>query len=65
MLASVGYASGIVGSTALAKRRPRFDELFKFPKDPNESINLEKSKADMIVWAERVNREARKEMKGK
>ena len=56
----IGYAAGIVGSAALSKKRPKFSDLFNFPKDPDEKIDFERSKAMMLVWAETANRADRK-----
>lgn len=63
-LANVGYSTGCLGSMALAKRRPRFEEMFNFPKEDVKRVDIESSKSQMIVWAEKVNREARKSSKG-
>lgn len=65
LLAQIGYSAGLMGSTALAQRKPRFEDLFSFPKeDENNSTNIEQSKKQMLVWAETVNRLARKKSKG-
>lgn len=59
MLAYVGYSTGIIGSMALSKTRPRFDDIYNFPKE-NQKPDVERSKLEMIAWAENVNRIARK-----
>lgn len=61
--ASIGYATGVLASMSLSKRRPRFSEVFNFPKDEDERFNVEQHKAQMLVWAERTNRLSRKENK--
>lgn len=63
--ASIAYAAGMVASMSMAKKRPRFDQLFTFPKEEKETTTeeVEMSKARMILWAETVNRNARKEKK--
>lgn len=62
MIANVGYSAGCIGSMALAKKRPRFDEVFNFPEEKSTN-EVEVNKAQMIVWAENMNREYRKSQK--
>lgn len=59
-LAQIGYSAGLVGSSALARRRPRFEDLFSFPKDDEPINNVELMKARMLVWAQNTNRLDRK-----
>lgn len=63
-LAQIGYSAGLVGSSALARRKPRFDDLFTFPSDDVPVNNVELMKAQMLVWAQNVNRLDRKRNKG-
>lgn len=65
ILANVGYNAGLLGSMALSKRRPKFDDMFSFPKESEPIADVEKSKAQMLVWASQMNREYRKAMKEK
>ena len=65
VLANVGYNAGLLGSMALSKRRPKFDDMFSFPKESEPIADAEKSKAQMLVWASQMNREYRKAMKEK
>ena len=66
MASQIGYSAGIIASMSLQKTRPRFDEVFNFPKDSvtRGSSEIDAHKARMIVWAEQVNREYRKGVKG-
>ena len=64
LFAQIGYSAGLVGSTALAQRKPRFEDLFSFPENEQPAPNLETSKRQMLVWAETVNRQARRQSKG-
>lgn len=65
ILANVGYNAGLLGSMALTKRRPKFDDMFSFPKEDEPTADVEKNKAQMLVWASQMNREYRKAMKEK
>ncbi len=60
MMANVGYTAGIVGSMSFSKTRPRFEELFNFPKEETKIDNVDKHKAEMMAWAFNVNRQNRK-----
>lgn len=64
MLAEVGYVAGIIGSMALAKRRPSFKEVFDFPEPEHPVEDPEAYKQKMLAWAEQVNRADRKSRKG-
>ena len=65
MIAKIGYAAGLVGSSTLATRKPRFEDLFQFPKDDEQPLtDVETSKRQMLVWAETINRQARRQSKG-
>lgn len=61
--AQIGYSAGVVASSTFAKRRPRFEGMFNFPQTDGKP-DLAKSKAEMVIWAETVNRLARKSKKG-
>ena len=63
-VAQAAYVAGCIGSMALARNRPRFEDVFSFPKDESKSTEVEKSRLQMIAYAEYVNREARKMMRG-
>ena len=63
VLANVGYTTGMLASMSLSKRRPRFSECFRFPDEEKKPIDLDRAKAQMLVWAERVNRESRNTVK--
>ena len=63
-VAQAAYVAGCIGSMALARNRPRFEDVFSFPKDESKSTEVEKSRLQMIAYAEYVNREARKTMRG-
>lgn len=65
MLSSIGYSTGIISSMSLQKTRPRFEEVFRFPED-GKGTNLQQAKimeANMLVWAETLNRAYRKKEK--
>ena len=62
MLSQVGYSAGVIGSMALQKDRPKYEQIFRFPSDSDKS-EVELSKAQMIALAEQVNREYRKREK--
>ena len=59
MIAHVGYYTGIIGSMAFSKTRPRFNDIYNFPKE-NQKPDVERSKLEMIAWAENINRIARR-----
>lgn len=59
MQANIGYSTGIIASMALSKTRPRFDEIFNFPKE-DQVPDVDRKKAEMIAWAENINRENRR-----
>lgn len=59
MIAQVGYSTGIIGSMALSKTRPRFNDIYNFPEE-TQKTDVERSKLEMIAWAENVNRLARR-----
>lgn len=63
-LAQIGYSAGLVGSSTLARRKPRFEDLFTFPNDETPVNNVELMKAQMLVWAQNVNRLDRKRKRG-
>ena len=44
-MAQVGYSSGIIGSMALSKTRPRFTDVFNFPKEEDKLASIEKEKS--------------------
>ena len=58
----VAYSIGILASMSLTKKRPTYDEMWQWPKD-NRPVNVDMLKAQMIVWAENANKEARKKKK--
>lgn len=62
MLANVGYSAGMVGSMAFSKSRPRFDEIYNFPKE-EKTEDLDSQKAEMLAWAANVNRRFRSKVK--
>ena len=62
-MAQVGYSAGIIGSLALSKTRPRFGDVFNFPKDEDKLASVEKKKAEMLAWAANVNRRSRRREK--
>ncbi len=65
MLAQVGYSGGCIGSMAFAKRRPGFNEVFKFPEEEkDEHFDVDASKAQMLALAETINRSSRRSKKG-
>ena len=57
-LAHMSYSAGVLGSMALAKRVPRFEEVFKFDDQHEASQTLERSKLEMIAFAANMNRQA-------
>lgn len=59
MLAQIGYSAGIIGSMALTKSRPRFEEIFSFPRE-QVAVDANLMKARMLVWAQNSNRVDRK-----
>lgn len=62
MMANVGYSSGIIGSMSFSKTRPRFNDIYNFPKE--EEVNsVEKNKAAMLAWAANLNRQAKRQVK--
>ena len=63
ILAQIGYSAGIVASMSLAKKRPKFEELFTFPKEVDKQRGTELLKSQMLIWAENTNRRARKATK--
>lgn len=63
LLARIGYSAGMLGSMSLAKKRPRFEEIFQFPHSQDNQNNATRLKAQMLVWAEQMNRLARKTAK--
>lgn len=63
MMASVGYSSGIIGSMAFSKSRPRFKDIYNFPED-DKVDDVERKKAEMLAWAANVNRQFRRSVKG-
>nr|DAH56648.1 MAG TPA: hypothetical protein [Caudoviricetes sp.] len=64
-LANASYAAGCIGSMAFAKKRPRFDEVFKFPDTEDRTKDIQVHKAQMIAWATSTNRAYRKAQKAK
>ena len=64
MMASVGYSTGIIGSMAFSKSRPRFKDIYNFPEyDDNRVNDVERRKAEMIAWAANLNRQFRRSVK--
>lgn len=59
MLAQANYAAGVIGSMALSKRLPKFEEVFNFPKDEKKPVDVNVSKAHMIALASEINRVAK------
>lgn len=58
MLAQMSYSAGVLGSMALAKKMPRFEQVFKFPDDVEKGItkmDVERSKAEMMALAANLN----------
>lgn len=64
ILARICYSAGIVASSTFAKRKPKFEDLFNFPEDKNNSSNSDLIKAQMLYWAQNINRLDRKSRKG-
>lgn len=63
MMANVGYSSGIIGSMAFSKSRPRFKDIYNFPEEHERVNDVERRKAEMIAWAANVNRRFRRSVK--
>lgn len=64
MLASVGYSTGLIGSMSLSKSRPRFDDIYNFPKDePVIKDAVEHSKLEMLAIAANINAEYGRKVK--
>lgn len=57
MLASVGYSTGLIASMSLSKTRPRFNDIYNFPKEKTSptDTDVEFSKAQMLAWALKIN----------
>lgn len=63
MVANVGYSTGLIASMSLSKTRPRFNEIYNFPKDEKEKdkkLEVERYKLQMRAWAENMNSQHRK-----
>lgn len=59
MLARMSYSAGMLGSMSLAKRFPKFEEVFSFPSDkPDNAEDIERSKLEMMAFAANMNRAA-------
>ena len=63
MLANVGYSTGIIASMAFSKGRPRFEDIYNFPKEEEKVNDIDRKKAEMIAWAANVNRRYRGSVK--
>ena len=63
MMANVGYSTGIIGSMAFSKSRPRFKDIYNFPEDEERVNDVERKKAEMTAWAANVNRQFRGKVK--
>lgn len=64
--ANIAYSAGIVASMSMSKRRPTFKEVFPFPDtDGRKLTDVEINKKQMLVWAEEVNRMARRRKRDK
>jgi hypothetical protein len=59
-MAQVGYSSGIIGSMSLSKTRPRFADVYNFPKEEEKLESVERKKAEMLAWAANMNRISRR-----
>jgi len=57
MLAQMSYSAGVLGSMSLARRLPKFSEVFVFPEDKKEitAQDVERSKLEMIAFAMALN----------
>lgn len=65
-LSQIAYAAGLVASTSLSTKRPRYEDLFSFTDEENkiQPSDIELHKRQMLVWAENVNRAARASKRG-
>ena len=62
-MAKLAYISGCLGSMSLLKDRPSFDTLFPEFSHKDTMTDVERSKAQMLAYAEYLNREARRRNK--
>lgn len=54
----MGYSTGVIGSMALSKSRPRFEDIYTFPEEPKvteQKEDAELYKLRMLVWAKNMN----------
>lgn len=63
-LANVGYSTGMLASMSLSKKRPKFGDMFQFPKETPDIDRLDKYKLQMMAWAEQSNRLTRRKKRG-
>lgn len=54
----MGYSTGVIGSMALSKSRPRFEDIYTFPEESKVAEQKEDAeiyKLRMLVWAKNMN----------
>ena len=57
-VAEAAYVAGCIGAMSLQKSRPKFDDIFTFPKREEKVQQVDKSKAQMLAYAAYLDREA-------
>lgn len=61
-VAKMTYAAGLLGSMALQDSRPTFEEVFPaYAEEKSPLTEVEKSRLQMIAFAENLNRLAKKD----
>ena len=66
MLAQMSYSAGVLGSMALAKKMPKFEQVFKFPDDVKKEVtktDIERSKLEMMALAANLNAQVQRSKK--
>lgn len=63
LLAEISYAGGLVASTSMSSKRPRFSELFHIKENTttNKKSEITQSKNMLMYYAHQMNRIARQE----